>query len=58
MSMQEDQAGGSGAGAFLLPPELPDHKMSDDYLAAAIRRRLGTDPPPLPSSGTRRICSF
>ena len=33
-------AGGSGAGAFLLPPELPDHKMSDDYLAAAIRRRL------------------
>ena len=33
-------AGGSGAGSFLLPPELPDHAMSDDYFAAAIRRRL------------------
>ena len=45
-------AGGSGAGAFLLPPELPDHKMSDDYLAAAIRRRH-SPPPPLQPRGLR-----
>ena len=33
-------AGGSGAGLFLLPPDLPDHTMSDDHLIVALRRRL------------------
>ena len=42
---EEDQvdlrsAGGSGAGLFLLPPDDPAHKLGDDHLAVAIRRRL------------------
>ena len=33
-------AGGSGAGLFLLPPDHPDHKLGDDHLIVALRRRL------------------
>ena len=45
----EDQAdirsaAGSGAGAFLLPPELPSQTMNDDYYYAAGKLSIHISP--------------